>query len=132
MSRESLLARAQAFAEQGMVDTCTIRRPAGQTSDELSGTTVMTYLNPDPYAGSCRFRQGKAQGREEVVGEDHLVLLRQELQLPLRVTGLQVGDEVTCNSSRDPDLAGRQFVIRDLMHQTDSTSRRVQITERTG
>jgi hypothetical protein len=132
MSRASVLARAQAAAEAGMADTCTIRRPTGVTSDEFSGTTVTTYASTDPYAGPCRFRQGEALGREETVGEDQIILLRQILQLPFRVVGLQVGDEVTCVTSRDPDLPGRMFVIRDLMHQTDSSSRRVRIVERTG
>jgi hypothetical protein len=132
MSRAGLVARAQAFAEAGMADTCTIRRPTGVTSDEFSGTTVTTYASPDPYAGVCRFKQGEALGREENVGEDLIILLRQILQLPARVTGLQVGDEVTCVTSQDPDLPGRTFVIRDLMHQTDASARRVQIVERTG
>jgi hypothetical protein len=48
------------------------------------------------------------------------------------VTGLEVGDEVTITASRDPDLIGRAFLVRDLFHKTDASSRRVQLTERTG
>lgn len=132
MNRAELLARAQSFAEQGMVDQCVIRRRTGDTLDEFSGTITPDYATPDPYAGRCRVRQARAQAALEDVGEDAVLVLRLELQLPVAVTGLQVGDEVTITASRDPDLPGRAFLVRDLMHQTDSSARRVQLTERTG
>lgn len=132
MSRADLLAEAQAFAEEGMVDTCLIRRPTGHTTDDFSGTTTTTYLVPDPYAGKCRFQQAEALAQDLDVGEDRVLLLRMVLQLPFSVTGLKVGDEVTCTASQDPDLAGREFVVRDLMHKTDASARRVTVTERTG
>lgn len=132
MSRAELLEEAQAFAEEGMVDTCLIRRSTGHTTDDFSGTVTRTYLAPDPYTGACRFQQAEALAQDLDVGEDRVLLLRMVLQLPFRVAGLKVGDEVFCTSSQDPDLAGREFVVRDLMHKTDASSRRVTVTERTG
>ena len=132
MSREALLARGQAKAEAGMVDACTIRRPTGTGLDDFSGTTVTTYLSPDPYTGKCRVQQGIAQAAQDEVGEDALLELRLVLQFPVSVVGLQVGDEITITASRDADLVGRVFRIRDLMHKTDETARRVGVVERTG
>lgn len=133
MSRESLLARGQAKAEEGMVDTCTIRRSAGEVFDDFSGEPVKTYLSPDPYAGKCRVQQTRGESTQEDAGEDFFRLLRLELQLPISVIGLELHDEVTITAvgpGRDQDLVGRVFLIRDLMHKTDATARRPQITER--
>jgi len=132
MSRASALARGRTAAELGMVDTCTIRRAAGVTTDPLTGATTPTWT--DLYAGKCRVQQHQAQAQREDVGEDHLLLLRLEVQLPMAGTeGLEVGDEITMTSSvSDPDLPGRVFLIHDLAHKTDATARRVQCVERTG
>lgn len=135
MSRASVLARGQAKAVESMVDACTIRRVTGTTTDDFSGEITKTYLSPNPYSGKCRFQRSGAgaQAQQHDVGEDYLLLLRIEVQLPISVVGLQVDDEVTCDSSvHDPDLPGRVFLVRDLAHKSEATARRVQLTERTG
>jgi hypothetical protein len=132
VNRAALLARGQAAAEDSMVDTCVIRRRTGESTDPHSGVITPVYASQDPYAGKCRVQQSTAQAREQDAGEDFLLLLRLEVQLPMSVVGLEVGDEVTITTSRDPDLPGRVFLIRDLAHKTDATARRVQCTERTG
>jgi hypothetical protein len=131
MSRASVLARGRAAAEAGMVDACTIRRrAAGGATDPDTGYPTQTWT--DLYAGKCRVQQAQAQAGREDVGEDRLLLLRLEVQLPMTVTGLQVGDEITIATSQDPDLPGRVFLVHDLAHKTDATARRVQCLERTG
>lgn len=131
MSRESVLARGQTAALLGMRDACTIRRITGETTDDFSGEIVKTYT--DLYAGQCRVQQHQATADRQDVGEDYLLLLRLEVQLPMTVVGLEVGDEITMTASAgDPDLVGRVFRIHDLAHKTDATARRVQCTERTG
>lgn len=133
MSRASVLARGQAAAEAGMVDACTIRRVTDTTTDDFSGAITNTYLSPNPYSGKCRIQSALARSEPHDTGEDYVLLLRVQLQLPVSVTGLVVGDEVTITAAaNDPDLAGRVFLIRDLFHKTDPTARRVEITERTG
>lgn len=129
MSRESVLARAQAAAEAGMVDACTIRRPAGGTTDPDTGQVSKAYTTV--YAGMCRFQQLDAQSQQHDVGEDYRLQLRMQLQLPMSATGFKVNDEVTCDTSRDPDMVSRQFLVRDLAHKTDASARRLGITERT-
>jgi hypothetical protein len=130
VSRAAVLARARIAAEAGMADTCTIRRRTGETTDEANGTITPTWASL--YAGKCRVQQAQAQAEPRDAGEAHLLLLRLEVQLPMSVTGLQVGDEVTITAAAyDADLPGRVFLVRDLAHKTDATARRVQVTERT-
>lgn len=131
MSAATALARGRQAAEALMVDTCLIRRIASEITDPASGTITPTYVTI--YTGKCRIQQKEAQGREETnVGQAYLIMLVLELQLPMSVTGLQVDDQVTITASvHDPDLVDRVFTVRDLMHKTHSTARRVSIQERT-
>lgn len=130
MSRTALLARAQAAAEAGMADTCTIRRLTGETTQRGSGDVTPTYA--DLYAGKCRVQQHQARADRQTPGQDQVLMLRLELQLPMSVTGLQVADEVTITVSQDPDLIGRVFLVHDLAHKTDASARRMACVERTG
>lgn len=130
ISATALLARGRRAAEALMVDQCTIRRRTGETTDD-DGNVVPAYA--DLYAGKCRVQQPNAQAQPADVGEDYLLLLRLEVQVPMSVVGLEVGDEITVTTSvHDPDLSGRVFVVRDLAHGSHKTARRVGVTERTG
>jgi hypothetical protein len=129
MSRDSVLARAQAAAVLGMADTCTIRRLAGSSTDQDAGDITPTWTSL--YAGKCRVQQRQAEAAQHDAGEDYQLLLRLTVQLPVTVTGLKVGDEITITASRDADLVGRVFLVRDLAHKTDQSARRVGVTERT-
>jgi hypothetical protein len=75
----------------------------------------------------------RGQADRQDVGQDSLLLLRVEVQLPVVGSeGLAVGDEVTITAAvNDADLVGRVFVIHDLAHKSEATARRVQCTERT-
>ncbi|WP_145830909.1 DUF6093 family protein [Actinoplanes teichomyceticus] len=129
MNRAETLAAGRAAAEAGMVDTCIIRRPAGETTDEWGNTTpTWTQL----YAGRCRVQQQSVQAQEERTGEARLLMVRLEIQLPMSVTGLEPEDQVEITASaHDPDLPGRTFVVRDLAHGTEKTARRIGVVERT-
>lgn len=131
MSRASVLARGRAFALASMTDACAIRRVAGQFTNKDTGDVTPTYSTL--YTGQCRVQQAKAQAEQQTSGEDYQLQLHLELQLPISVTGLQVADEVTVTAAvSDPDLVGRVFLIRDLMHKSEATARRVSVIERTG
>lgn len=129
MARAALVARAQAAAEAGMADACTIRRKTGVTTDDFSGVVTPTWV--DLYAGKCRVQHSRPQSEQYDVGEDYQLQLRLILQLPMSVTGLEVGDQVTITASQDPDMVGRVFLTRDLFHKTDASARRVGVTEGT-
>jgi hypothetical protein len=131
MSRASVVARAQAAAQAGMVDTCSIRRKTDETTDPDSGDITRTWLAL--YAGRCRVQQPQALARPHDVGEDFLLVARLEIQLPVAATaGLLVRDEVTITAAvRDPDLVGRVFLVHELPRKTDASARRVSVIERT-
>jgi hypothetical protein len=130
MSRATVLAAGQRFAAAGMVDACAIRRESGHSTDSSTGIRTPAYTAL--YAGKCRVQQSLTRAAEHDAGEDYLLLLRLEVQLPMSVAGLQVNDQVTITASvNDPDLVGRVFLIRDLFHKTEPTARRVGVIERT-
>lgn len=124
------LARGRIAALALMVDTCTIRRygPDVTSTTDGSVTRPPTVL----YSGRCRFQQVDAESRTEEIGEAYLHMQRVVVQLPMTVTGLQLLDEVTCDTSAlDGDLPGRTWLVRDLGHKTHMTSRRIRAEERT-
>ncbi|MET0416384.1 MAG: DUF6093 family protein [Actinoplanes sp.] len=126
MNRDDLVAEAQAFAEEGMVDTCTIQHVTGENTD-ADGNVTPTYSTV--YTGSCRVQQQQPYAERNDAGQAYQLLLRLEIQLPMSVTGISPDDVVTIVTSRDADLVGRQFSVRDLAHKTDASSRRVQCME---
>lgn len=131
MSRATVLARGRLAAEAGMVDACTITRIGERVTDTTTGE--VTESASTLYTGKCRVQQASAQAQREDAGEDRLLLLRLEVQLPMSVTDLEVGDLVTVTASvHDPDLPGRVFRVHDLAHKTHATARRVQCVEKTG
>lgn len=115
-----------------MVDSCTIRRRTGTTTDTTTGAVTPTFSTL--YTGQkCRVQSSGNWGEARDVGEAALVLLTLQVQLPVAVTGLEKGDEITIDTSvHDPDLVGRVVRIRDLHHKSHATSRRVMCTEVTG
>lgn len=127
MSRSVVLARGRAAAEAGMIDTCQISRPGAEVTDPFSGevTTGTTEI----YTGKCRVQQTTAQAQQQDAGEAFVLLQNVEIQLPVAVTGLEVGDQVVLTISRDEDLVGRIFRIRDLAYKTDATARRMRVQE---
>jgi len=129
MSRDSVLARGQAAAVASMVDTCTIRRVTGTSTNQDTGVITPAYTTV--YAGKCRTQQRASIARQHDAGEDQELLLMLEVQIPMAVTGVLVGDEVLISASRDADLIGRSFLVRELAHKTDASARRIGVTERT-
>lgn len=124
------LARGRALAESLMVDTCTITRTTGESTNEDTG--VVTPTTEDVYAGKCRVQQSQlgADSTPADPGEAYVRLVAFELQLPMSVLGLRVGDVATITASAlDPDLVGRAFNILGLAHKTHATARRLQVQE---
>ena len=114
-----------------MVDSCTVRRKVGTTTDPDTGVITPTY--DVLYAGKCRFQQRQVSASPAEAGDAQVLMLRMELQLPMSAIGFRVGDEVTGDTSaHDPDLPGRVFLVRDLAHKSHATARRLGIVERTG
>lgn len=124
------LARGRAAAESLMVDTCTITRTTGESTNDDTG--VVTLTTSAIYTGRCRIQQSQlgADSTPADPGEAYVRLVAFELQLPMSVTGLRVGDVATITASAlDPDLVGRAFNILGLAHKTHATARRLQVQE---
>ena len=129
MSRAIALARARTAAALGMTDTCTIRRRTGEAVDDNSGVVTPTWA--EVYAGQCRVQQRNPIAQQQTPGPDFQLLVQLELQLPVTVTGVLVGDEVTVTASTDPELVGTVLIVRDLGVKSQASARRLGVTRRT-
>lgn len=129
MSRAIALARARTAAALGMTDTCTIRRRDAEAVDDNTGVVTPTWL--DVYAGQCRVQQRNPIAQQQTPGPDFQLLVQLELQLPVTVTGVLVGDEVTVTASTDPELVGTVLIVRDLGAKSQASARRLGVTRRT-
>jgi hypothetical protein len=120
------------LAESLMVDSCTIRRRTGTTTDPDTGDVTPTFTVL--YTGQkCRVQTRGNWGEAKDIGEAALVLLTVEIQLPISVTGVDVRDEVTIDvCANDAELTGREFRVKDLNHKSHATMRRLMGTEVTG
>ncbi len=129
MSVESVLTAGRRLAERLLVDRCTIRRPSGTTTDPDSGQTVPAYTTL--YSNQpVRIQARGNWGERKDVGEAGVVELSVEVQLPITVTGVDVGDEVLMTASQhDPALVGRVFRFRDVVSKSHATARRFMGTE---
>ena len=132
MSALDLIAKGRAAAEAIMLDTCTIRRRTGETTDPDTGevtpvyTTIMT-------GQKCKVQTRGYWGEPRDIGEAAKVVLAFEVHLPVSVTGLVTRDEITIDTATsDPELVGRTFRIKDLAHKSLATARRFLCQEVTG
>lgn len=124
------LARGRVAAESLMVDTCTITRVTGETTNEDTG--VVTPTTSTVYTGKCRVQQSQlgADSTPSDPGEAEVRLVAFEVQLPMTVTGVRVSDRVTVTASvHDEDLVDRVFTVLGVAHKTHATARRLQCQE---
>ena len=129
MSAQTAIVRGRRVAEALMVDACTIRRRTGEATDPNSGVITPTY-GADLYSGKCRVQQRQLGGQGQNVGEAYVIVERYEVHLPMSVTGLLEGDQITITASAlDPDLVDRVFIVRDVAAKSHLTARRVGVTE---
>lgn len=128
MSASSVLLRGRAAAEALMVDTCTIRRVAGQVTDPETGVVTRTYSTV--YSGKCKVQQQAGIARPERIAEAEVFVARLELHIPMSVIAVASDDLATITASvHDPDLVDREFHVRELAHKTLATARRYSIVE---
>lgn len=112
-----------------MVDSCTVTRVTGQVLSESTGEyedTVETV-----YEGACRVQlRNFAVASLPLSGERQVVALQLEVSLPVATTGVAVGDLVTMTAApNDAQLVGRAFRVREEMHKTHATARRLVVQE---
>lgn len=127
MSASSAVTKGRVAAERNMVDACVIKHKTGETTG-AGGVITPTWSTL--YTGKCRVQSNATTRQGSDVGEAYLVVERHEVQLPMSVTGLQEGDQITITASAlDPDLVGRVYTVRDVLRKTHLTARRVTVLE---
>jgi hypothetical protein len=130
MSATTATLRGRLAAEALMVDSVTIQRVTGTTTNDTTGVVTPTYSTI--YSGKCRVQQTVPVSKPHEVGQAAVWLQRLELQVPMAVTGIASDDLVTITASLlDADLVGRTFRVRELGHKSHMTARRVQLEEAT-
>lgn len=131
MSLEGAISRGRALAERLMVDSCSIARPTGEST---GAGGVITPTTSAVYSGKCRLQvrqgSGAGSGSGRDVGEAFVIVQHLELQIPMTAPELFEGDLVTMTASvLDPQLAGKVYVVRDVLRKTHLTSRRVTVLD---
>lgn len=120
------LPRLRSAAESMMTDTCTIRRPGAPVFDAATGA----YTTPDTtvYTGKCRVRTrsvGFLRDRLVEAGEEQVSLWPYIVAVPMSVTGVQVSDVVTVDTSGDPALVGVAMRVRVATLGTNANARKL-------
>lgn len=130
MTIQSALARGRAATERvRMVDTVTITRKTGETTDPISAVVTPTYVTI--YSGKCEVKQRQAEPRTEEVAEADLLLVDRILKLPVATSlGILAEDRAVLDTCvNDPDLVGKVFRIRGEFGGSWTTARRLGIDE---
>ncbi len=127
MSALTAVLKGRVAAERNMVDACVIKHKTGETTG-AGGVITPTWSTL--YTGKCRVQVKSGDGQGTTVGEAYLIVERHEVQLPMSVTGLAEGDQITITASAlDPDLVGRVYAVRDVLRKSHLTARRVTVLE---
>lgn len=130
MSIAGILARGRQVAEGLMTDTCAITRVTGTGAiNETTGQYVDTTSTI--YSGKCRVQlRNMTVAALPLSGDRQVVALQLEVSIPLSSTAPKVGDKVTVTASpNDPALVNRVFRVREEMHKSHATARRIVVQE---
>jgi hypothetical protein len=123
----SALPELRRHAESRMLDTCTVRRVAGDAVDD-EGRVTPTYVTL--YAGACRVQTGEAQERNPEVAGSTATTQRYSVHIPVGAYQPEVGDVVTiATATLDPYLPGRTFRVVALLHKSQATAYRLGVEE---
>lgn len=127
---ETVLA-GRAVAEQLMVDTCTIVRPAPAVFNEA--TLKLVPAAPfQVYAGPCQVQHGSGGPvtAEEQAGDREALEQTRVVKLPVAAVNVGLGDVVTVTACLlDPSLVGRTYVVRAVASKSYLTARRLSCKE---
>jgi hypothetical protein len=134
VSVEDALLAGRAAAEAKMVDHCTITRAS--TEQGVLDPVTGLHVEPPPqviYSGLCKVQRAGLTPATPLAGERRFTVEVVEVHVPMRVTGVDVGDPVTIDSSLfDPALVGRDFTVRGDPAKSYATARRLRCEEVTG
>lgn len=131
MSAAGITLAGRRAAERLMVETCTIGRQSGLTTDQTTGKVTPAY--EQVYSGPCKVQTFTNREIFKDGGEHQFIVQRYELEIPFSATGVRTGDVATITSSQlDPDMPGRQYRVAALLNKSFATARRLSVEELTG
>jgi hypothetical protein len=127
MSAASVTLRGRARAEEQMLDTCSIARVTGLSTDPDTG--VVTPTATTVYTGKCKVQQGGVPiGAPTNVGEASVMFTHLQLHVPISATDVRADDVATITAAAlDPDLVGRRYTISAPAAKTFLTARRFDV-----
>lgn len=121
------LVELREHAASRMLDTCSIRRVAGTTTD-ADGVVAPTYSEPI-YSGPCRVQTSEPQERTAEVAGATVTTQRYSVHIPVGAYAPAIGDVVTIDTAAlDPNLAGRIYRVSGLLHK-QATAYRLAVVE---
>lgn len=128
MSATTAILAGRRAAENLMLDTCTVKRVTGTSTDDNTAAVTPTYSTV--YSGLCKLQRPAAAGRRDIA-EDSVAVAPLELHLPISGSaGIQTDDVVTVTASQlDADNVGKVFRIAGPARGTFRTARRLPVTE---
>jgi hypothetical protein len=119
------LAGFRAEAESLMVDTVTVVRQTGAL-DPVTFEPVGTQV----YAGKAKVQTYEAFEKNADIGGGNATVQRYGVHVPVGSFAPAVNDVVTVTSAvHDPHLAGRQYVVRALLHKGLATAYRLLVDD---
>lgn len=114
----------RADLEATLPDECRVVRRAQGAFDAEDGTHDDS-ADAEIYEGPCRAVAWPGVTRRVVVGEQVEVLSSYWVTLPNAAVGLRTDDIVIITASADPDLVGREMVVRDIAQSSIAADRRL-------
>lgn len=129
---EAELPFLRAEAEARMLDTCDIRYKTGNTTqDPNTGSEVPVYATR--FSTPCRVKVGQGLAVQDAeAGGRTVVTVRRELHIPVGSAAVEPYDIAVMTSvheTSDPTLAGATLVLDGPAPGSQTTARRLQVSE---
>jgi hypothetical protein len=128
MGALSATVQGRRLAERIMLDTCTIVRVTGQTTNPTTGVSTPTTVAV--YTGKCRVKPPVTSVVSQESGGHVTVTAPGELHIPVGSYAAQPGDLATITAAvGDPLLVGAKYRIESPFQGSLITAYRFRITQ---
>jgi hypothetical protein len=125
---QAVLSRGRRKANALMLDTCTVKRRTGTSTDPETGVVTATFTTV--YSGTCKIQQSLSQASNPVAGEHQYTVQDTRWDTPVGSGPFAVNDVVTITAAaEDAQLVGRQFRVTELFNKSLATAQRCRVEE---
>lgn len=127
MSRVSVAARGRAAAEQGMVDTCTIRANDGDTTYDPATNAYVETAGTLLYTGPCQVQVTDTIPQSANVGDQSVVVERIIVKIPWDAVAIPVSSvvEITAAGASSGAVVGNRYRVTGSHDKTFATATRL-------